>query len=377
MEILPIILQPVLARDSGTVSPVLLSGQSEGIHYEDAIVYSLFDLRDRLPVGRSIEPRRDWPTRETLMTDLELDMGWCLNDEAFEQGITVQNNSVSSSLGPSKYITEPNTEATSTTPTYEQENNWLVSRCHMDNTAQSGTTRTTKSKLTTFTPVCESIQHMINEFLARERQKCINHNINPITDEILRPEIQHGLAELGNKFLVTLFLKIGGPQQIIALRRIACNERAENIDHSSLFEGGLSTGGRLRVIFALDEKVASSQLSRWYHILELFKSCGGSDALSSSGNLNTTPATFGGPGQSRGNPIHREDARVAKDMVQECFPEVSVDSSEYSSKLRCMKQIRKLGKRLHLLVRIFGEGILGLMFDLETRNDAMATADRR
>ncbi|KAK1141001.1 hypothetical protein N8T08_009658 [Aspergillus melleus] len=293
------------------------------------------------------------------MTDPELDMDWCLNDEAFEQGTTVQNNVVS------------------TTPTDEQENDRLVSRCQLDNTAQSGTTRTTKSKLTTSPAFRESIQHMINDFLARERQKCINDDNEPFIDGILRPEIQHGLAELGNKFLATLFLKIGGPQQIVALRRIACNERAENTDHSSLFEGGLSTGGRLRLIFALDEKVAGSQLSRWYHILELFKSCGGCDAPSSSGNLNTTPATFGGPGQSRGNPIHREDSRVAKDMVHECFPEIPVNSSEYSSKLRRMKQIRKLGKRLHLLVRIFGEGILGLMFDLETRNDTMATADSR
>ena len=376
MEILPVILQPVLAQNTGTVSPALLSRQSEGVQYEDAIVYTLFDPGNRLPISQSTEPQIDELLREPSTTAPELDMDWCPNDEAFEQGTTVENYVVFSSLSTSTRVIELNSEAISTTPE-EQENGRLVSRCQSDSGAQSGTTRTTNSKMTTSPTVAQCIQHMINEFLARERQKCINHNINPITDEILRPEIQHGLAKLGNKFLVTLFLKIGGPQQIIALRRIACNERAENIDHSSLFEGGLSTGGRLRLIFALDEKVASSQLSRWYHILELFKSCGGCDALSSSGNLNTTPATFGGPGQSRGNPIHREDARVARDMVHECFPDIPVNSSEFRSKLRLMKQIRKLGKRLHLLVRTFGEGILGLMFDLETRNDTMATADSR
>lgn len=370
------ILQPVLARDTGTVSPALLSGQSERVQYEDAIVYTLFDPRNQLPIGRSPEPQRDGLARETSMTAPELDMDWCLNEEALEQGTTAEDNVVSSSLCTSICVIEPNTEATSTTLT-EQENDRLVSRCQLDNAAQSGATRTTKSKMTTSPPVRESIQHMINYFLAQERQKCLINNLQPFVDEYLRPEIQHRLVELGNRFLATLFLKIGGPQQIVALRGIACNERTENIDHSSLFEGGISTEARLKLIFALDAKVAGSQLCRWYHILELFKNCGGSDARSFSGNLHTTPATFGGPKQSRGNPIHKEDTRVAKDMVHECFPEIPANSSEFTSKLRLMKQIRKLGKRLHLLERKFGEGILGLMFDLETRNDTMATADSR
>ncbi|KAH8434463.1 uncharacterized protein LDX57_012109 [Aspergillus melleus] len=376
MEILPVILQPVLAQNTGTVSPALVSRQSEGVQYEDAIVYTLFDPGNRLPISRSPEPQMDGLSREPSTTAPELDMDWCLNENALEQGTTVENYVVVSSLSTSTCVIEPNTEAMSTTPE-EQENDRLVSRCQSDSGAQSGTTQTTNSKRTTSPTVRECIQHMINEFVAQERQKCTAKGLEPFVDEYLRPEIQHRLVSLGNKFLATLFLKIGGPQQIIALRGIACDERTENIGHSFLIDAELSIAERLRLIFALDVKVAGTQLSRWYHILELFKNCGGCEALSFSGNLHTTPATFGGPRQSRGNPIHKEDARVVKYMLHECFPDITADSSEFRSKLGRMKQIRKLGKRLHLLVGRFGEGILGLMFDLGTKNDTMATADSR
>ncbi|KAF7589644.1 hypothetical protein BBP40_004017 [Aspergillus hancockii] len=378
MEFLPTILHAVLARDTGTVDPTMLFGPSVGGDFTHPIVYTLFDQSNLVFLASSQTNQSTGSASETPVTSPEIDMFWCLDDQAIYQDTASETNFVSSSPSAWTCITGPNTEATPATPTQEKEQDRIVSRCQAEH-AESNMTRTARQSKKIAGPSERTrIQRMIHDFLAQERKKRMAEKLAPPEDEYLRPEVQGQVIALENGFLAALLMKIGGPQQIIALREIICKGRAQKDIPSFLFEEGMMpVKKRLRIIFELDTKLAATQLFRWYHIFKLFEDCGGREALSFSGNMNTTPATFNTEKQGRGNPVHRADALVANAMVLEYFPGMPSNSDDFKSILKVMKQIRKLGKRLHMLVERFGMGILGLMFNLNTRNDTMATADRR
>ena len=48
-------------------------------------------------------------------------------------------------------------------------------------------------------------------------------------------------------------------------------------------------------------------------------------------------------------------------MIDQIYPGLHPSTEEYKGKLVVFKKLRQLGKRLHILVTKFGQGVLGLM----------------
>ncbi|OWY53982.1 hypothetical protein AALT_g11689 [Alternaria alternata] len=123
----------------------------------------------------------------------------------------------------------------------------------------------------------------------------------------------------------------------------------------------VSRAERIRVIASLGHTMSRSQLLRRYHILQLFKDCGGPNT--STWEIAVTPSSLTQRSGKRGNPLNRSVADLTERMMEETFPAVDSSTDEYTTKYRWISDIRRLGQRLYMLETRFGKGILGLMLD--------------
>lgn len=362
IELVPTVLRSAFARDTATVNPTMLSSQALG-DLTHPVIYSLIEPSS--PGLLNSSSQTDQTTisaSETAETSSDIDMFWCLDEREFSQDTAAETSLVLSSPRDGT----PNIQTT------------LLSPAHTVSHAEPRRSQTKRRpKTSTRSPKSGVIRVMIDDWVSQEREQRRAENLPPPDNDYLHPEVQDQIISLNDEFFAAVLVKIAGPRQMVALREIICNERNQKDLRSFLFVEGMPIRKRLGIIIGLERKLAATQLFRWYHILRLFEDCGGRDALSFSGNWNTTPATYTTAKQGRGNPMHKEDSLVAKAMVHECFPEMTPDSEDFKLKLSFMKRIRKLGKRLHMLTEKFGLGVLGLLFDLNARNDALATADCR
>ncbi|XP_014550088.1 hypothetical protein COCVIDRAFT_32067 [Bipolaris victoriae FI3] len=148
---------------------------------------------------------------------------------------------------------------------------------------------------------------------------------------------------------------IGGLQDILKWRRTQ--------ESCLLFETKItvSTAERIRLIDKLDRTSSYFQLLRRHHIVELYKDCT-SPKISTLGVLFTS-SDFSSSPRRRGNPINKSVANLTARMMQETYPSVKCNTSDYKIKYRRISYLRRLGQRLHLLETKFGEGVLGIMLD--------------
>jgi archaellum biogenesis protein FlaJ (TadC family) len=167
-----------------------------------------------------------------------------------------------------------------------------------------------------------------------------------------------------DKSVTLLFLTIAAPQQIARLREIIRSARDEKLLRTYALTDEISLTVRLQMILDLDQKSTTAQLVRKYHIVALFKACGGDAVRSITGFVNTTSNNFPQQERSFGNPANIEYANVASVMMREIYPDLEVGQLGYEAKLKRIKKLRKLGKRLHILTEKFGCGLLGLMISL-------------
>lgn len=206
----------------------------------------------------------------------------------------------------------------------------------------------------------------IRGHLSEEMAKCMSQGFPPPTDTYFTPIIQKKALELENESLGNLsmiLVTIACPHSIIALREIIRKERGHRSLQSCFLRDGISRQERYEIIHELDRRTAIIQLVRWYHILDLFRECGGSETRSTTGYVITTSADFVSRSRNFGNPGHTDDANVSLAMLKEIFPNLSPNAEGYEKKLSAIRKLRKLGKRLNTLTMRFGRGVIGLMLD--------------
>ncbi|KAK6826937.1 hypothetical protein RU639_004403 [Aspergillus parasiticus] len=204
----------------------------------------------------------------------------------------------------------------------------------------------------------------IQGHLSEETAKCMSQGFPPPTDTYFTPTIQEKVLEnesLGN--LSMILVTIACPHSIIALREIIRKERGHRSLQSCFLKDGISRQERYEIIHELDRRTAIIQLVRWYHILDLFQECGGSETRSTTGYVITTSADFVSRPRNFGNPGHTDDANVSLAMLKEIFPDMRPNAEGYEKKLSAIRKLRKLGKRLNTLTMRFGRGVIGLMLD--------------
>jgi hypothetical protein len=172
---------------------------------------------------------------------------------------------------------------------------------------------------------------------------------------------QFRIADIESKTgldLESIFEDIVGPNTIASLRSqvySAVHASRDNFYPSTAY---LSPTERYAVIQKLGEDISLMNMIRNSHILQLFQECGGNE----SGYV-LTAEDFNCGARKPGNPIHRQDTEITLRMMALIFPDTAPNKD--SSTFNKIKQLRREGKRLDSLVRHFGIGILGLMYNQE------------
>ena len=213
---------------------------------------------------------------------------------------------------------------------------------------------------------CEILPHvgMIGKYLTEEERKCQNFGHQIPQDTFLTPPIQQAIQDLSEgktEVLAKILVHIGSPCLIGGLRDILRSCKAKESCMTLEATGSLSRAKRIHLIASLGHNMSRFQLLRRHHILQLFKDCGGPGTLTCVRVM--TPFDLTRPSNKRGNPAYRSVADVSTKMMQETFPNIDISTSEYRTKYRWISDIRRLGRRLHMLEKRFGEGVLGLMLD--------------
>ncbi|RAQ98840.1 hypothetical protein DDE82_008855 [Stemphylium lycopersici] len=202
-------------------------------------------------------------------------------------------------------------------------------------------------------------------YLCEEAERCKRYGCAPPDQSFFTPAVKATIRDLGeaeSNTLTKIWVYIASPYSIVALRELLQNSKERQILPEKHTPVQLSKAERFSLIQRLNKHIAYAQLLRRYHVLELFKDCGGPGTPSGTRYVLTTQSNFGMSRRRPGNPMNLAEAEVTTRMMQEMHPEIRSNSDEYQVLYRVVRDIRKLGRRLYALETTFGgRGILGLM----------------
>ncbi|CAG7960498.1 unnamed protein product, partial [Penicillium salamii] len=194
-------------------------------------------------------------------------------------------------------------------------------------------------------------------FLEREIEKC-KANGHPLPCEtFFQRHIEEKLLSNSSfsDSLGTILIRIADAGSFICLRNAILNSTS-------------SSGGRVsrqtpkkdryEIMEGLDGNVAFNVFLKRYHLMELFRDCGGLQSRSSTYSISYTAESFSSTSRKRGNPKHNEDAVITEKMMKEVFPQLPRDNPEYERRRRAMTRLRIIARRYQALVDKFGRSVL-------------------
>jgi len=205
---------------------------------------------------------------------------------------------------------------------------------------------------------------LILEFLETEAERCSILQYQLADTTYFRTDIQESLSIMGTHAdeLSIFLLYIASPESILVLKQILeIARKKQTLPMSAALPLAQSKKSRFHSIELLKDESIWCRFLRAVHILELYKSCGGTGV--SDGFVVSTAVSVQTQQKQPGNPLHAAEAQVVREMMAEIFPELSPGSKSYLQKEKSMKKIRRFGRRLFILVHSFGPGILGLMMN--------------
>lgn len=205
---------------------------------------------------------------------------------------------------------------------------------------------------------------LFGTYLAEEERKCEVWGHQAPRDTFLTPPIRRAIQNLSKgktEVMTRILIHIGSPCLIGGLQDILESCKTQERCTTSEAMCMVSRAERIRVIASLGHTMSRSQLLRRYHVLQLFKDCGGPGT--STWEIAVTPSSLTQRSGKRGNPLNRSVADLTERMMEETFPAIDSSTDEYTTKYRWISDIRRLGQRLCMLETRFGKGILGLMLD--------------
>lgn len=218
---------------------------------------------------------------------------------------------------------------------------------------------------------------VLESYLVEESQKCERSGHPPPHETFLTPAIQEAIRDMSRKnteIPAKILIYIASPGIIVSLQEIMETYRSQAGYGTSNTTTAISKMERLDLIISLDRGITTSQLYRRYHILQLYRDCGGA-AAPTNPIFMTTSADFADHLRRPGNPANRSVACLTERMMQDIFPFLAPGTAEYRVKYRLMSNLRRLGHRLDMLELRFGKGILGLMIDRGTADPSIGITD--
>lgn len=154
---------------------------------------------------------------------------------------------------------------------------------------------------------------------------------------------------------------IAGCESLVGLKEILRAYRDPDVGPPQIARE-VSNAKRLETIQRLGGKEAYLNLLKKRHIHRLFTD--NVDPLCNSNDnfvVSTAKSVETRARGEFGNPRNSAESRITKSIIKEVYPEIHMDSADYSKKYREITGLRRSGRRLDVLVSHFGKGVLGLL----------------
>lgn len=232
---------------------------------------------------------------------------------------------------------------------------------------RTSTTKTaSKRKRSNDESLDETISIALEPLISLERKKHGRLEFHFPEDHINKEQIRDSLMRFGLNSHVNVLrcfaFTIGGCESIVVLKDILQAYRSSGYEYLSESTQKIPNVRRLEIIRSLSRDEAYLSLLRKCHIHQLFiENTGAFRNASDRFLVSTIENTASRAKGSFGNPLNVAEAEITKAMMKEIYPSVSLNSSDYNARYREITRLRRLGRRLDILVSIFGLGILGLL----------------
>lgn len=202
---------------------------------------------------------------------------------------------------------------------------------------------------------------LLEELISHERRKSESLGLQDTFTCLLTQECILSLGKDQHRpMLRVFFFAIASSESLAFLQEVLRGCRNKPVGDLSEPVQSLSNAERFKVIERLDENIAYFSFLKRCHVLKLFTD--NYDRQSDDGFIVETQESVSTRTRGDyGNPNHVAEAAITRSMIQEVYPRLRCDTDEYKRKYRSVSELRKQGRRLHLLTTTFGYGILGLL----------------
>jgi len=222
--------------------------------------------------------------------------------------------------------------------------------------------------------------YQVARFIDTETAKCKAAGLPSPEESYYSADTQAQILDLASDQLIEnarkLLLYMGSSQSVAALQAAIQSWRTQANIESWQLSRSLSKPETFKIIEGINRDIVCLNLIRRYHVLHLFEECGGCETPSSIGYVQFSNI-INKTSRNSGNPLNIAEAKVAKAMMNEIFPHLLRGTQEYAEKATAVKNLRRLGRKFHVLTTHFGRGILALLphHDLPGQPDCLGVSD--
>ncbi|CAI7580910.1 unnamed protein product [Penicillium glandicola] len=208
--------------------------------------------------------------------------------------------------------------------------------------------------------------------ILRDTEKCKAQNLPLPRETFFNSHIVGRVLELNCKFtdtFYTILAQIAGSSSIVTLKEaLECSRTWPQIQKWRVSDRATRSES-FAIIGELEARDTYCALLKRYHVMELFRNCGGSDSqITTNVVICTGREILQGSGRM-GNPGHIDEAKVTDTMMKEVFPNLQPGGRDYETRRRSMSRLRVLGRRLQLFADKFGNSSLAFMQPCKVSGD--------
>lgn len=197
--------------------------------------------------------------------------------------------------------------------------------------------------------------------LSKETERCQFKKSCIPPSVFFREDIKMQCSQLearSTELLTSILVQIADSSSFVCFRDAICASKTMESNKPRKISMHTSMADRLEILEELNGGNNYNAFLARYHILELFRNCGGHEGRE---DLIIIPyaadSTVSRPGKS-GHPIRIALAEVTQRMMSMAFPSITPDTEEYKLKKAMMKRHRSLASRFQAFVDKFGLAIL-------------------
>lgn len=197
--------------------------------------------------------------------------------------------------------------------------------------------------------------------LTKEIERCQLQDSRLPPTVFFRKEIRAQCSKLDsrwNEMLTSLLVQIADANSFACLREAVYASKLMGSNNARKISVDTSMADRIHILERLTgENVFNSLLAR-YHILEIFRDCGGREGADDLRIIPYAADRMVTHSSRRGNPTRIALAEVTQRMMARAYPSLDPNTDEYKQKRATMNRHRSLANRFQTFVDTFGLAIL-------------------